>query len=435
MKNNVYIGNRYVPVFANPVEWNNLREYEPLTIVTYQGTAYTSRKTVPVGTALSNTDYWVVTGNYNAQVEAYRQEVADLDDDVTGLSSEVAGLATTVNRILNHKYVFVGDSYANGSGSNNGWIARLVTLLGIASGDYYQTSMGGIGFTTATNNFLSILTALSSSISDKASITDIVVCGGANDLAQAESTVVTNIQSFIDYCHLNYPNAIIHIGDCAGTSDVTRIGSQYARVARGYQWGSYGKNVHFLRNLPYVFNNRTLIGSDTIHPTNEGYDVLTVAIAEALNDSYNAYYLDNDKRVIAASSASHEVASSTIDVCVDNNITSLDSLLNLQILGKNGGLFGLTSNSAFEIGTLTTKLMYGAQGQFQRSHIQVGITATLSLNGNLTNFDIHGTIYVSSNKLFLVPYGKAFGDTGAWANSVRQLSITPFTINSPSLFC
>ena len=255
MKNNVYIGNRYVPVFANPVEWNNLREYEPLTIVTYQGTAYTSRKTVPVGTALSNTDYWVVTGNYNAQVESYRQEVAELDDDVTTLSGNVTSLATTVNRMLNHKYIFVGDSYANGSGSNNGWIARLVNMLGIASGDYYQTSMGGIGFTTTTNNFLGILTALSSSISDKASITDIVVCGGANDLSQAESTVVTNIQSFIDYCHLNYPNAIIHIGDCAGTSDVTRIGSQYARVARGYQWGSYGKNVHFLRNLPYVFKN------------------------------------------------------------------------------------------------------------------------------------------------------------------------------------
>lgn len=44
MANNIYIGNRYVPVFANPVEWDNLREYEPLTIVTYQGTSYTSKR-------------------------------------------------------------------------------------------------------------------------------------------------------------------------------------------------------------------------------------------------------------------------------------------------------------------------------------------------------------------------------------------------------
>lgn len=449
MANNVYIGNRYVPVFADPVEWDSLRAYENLTIVTYQGTSYTSRKNVPAGTALSNTEYWVPTGNYNAQVEQYRQEVValgsrvteaesditTLDGTVTTLSGNVSTLTNKVDLLTTKKYIFIGDSYANSSGTNNGWVAKLVTILGLTSSDYYQSALGGIGFTTSPNNFLSLLTALGSSISNKNAITDIVVCGGANDLSQTESTVVTNIQSFISYCNTNYPNAIIHIGDCAGTTDVTRVGAQYSRVARGYQWGSYGKNVHPLRNLCYVFNNRALIGDDTIHPTADGYDVLAVAIAEALNDGYNAYYMDNDKRVVASSSASHEIASSTIDVCVDNNITSLDSLLTIVIQGKNGGLFGLSANTAFEIGSLTSKLMYGAQSQWQRSHIAVGITATLSIGGNLTNFDIHGTVYVSNNKLYLVAYGKAFGDTGAWSTSVRSLAITPFTINSPSLFC
>lgn len=88
MANNIYIGNRYVPIFANPVEWDNLREYEALTIVTYQGTAYTSRKTVPVGTALSNTEYWVVTGNYNAQVEMYRREL----DKIKGAYYVLSGI-------------------------------------------------------------------------------------------------------------------------------------------------------------------------------------------------------------------------------------------------------------------------------------------------------------------------------------------------------
>jgi hypothetical protein len=88
-KNNVYIGNRYVPVFADPVEWDNLRIYEPLTIVTYQGTSYTSKKAVPAGIALSNTEYWVATGNYNAQVEQYRQEVAALSDEVDQFEADV----------------------------------------------------------------------------------------------------------------------------------------------------------------------------------------------------------------------------------------------------------------------------------------------------------------------------------------------------------
>lgn len=80
-----YIGARYVPKFyegSNGNEWNPNVEYEPLTIVTYFTNCYTSKKTVPasVGNPQENPDYWVVTGNYNAQVEAYRNEVSQLSD-------------------------------------------------------------------------------------------------------------------------------------------------------------------------------------------------------------------------------------------------------------------------------------------------------------------------------------------------------------------
>lgn len=71
-----YIGARYVPVFANPLEWSDTRGYEPLTIVSHQGNSYTSMQSVPPGIDITDTDYWASTGNYNAQVEAYRKEVA-----------------------------------------------------------------------------------------------------------------------------------------------------------------------------------------------------------------------------------------------------------------------------------------------------------------------------------------------------------------------
>ena len=73
-----YIGARYVPVFADPVEWDSTRQYEPLTIVTYQGASYTSRQYVPAGIEITNDSYWVLSANYNAQVEQYRQEVRDI---------------------------------------------------------------------------------------------------------------------------------------------------------------------------------------------------------------------------------------------------------------------------------------------------------------------------------------------------------------------
>lgn len=75
-----YIGARYVPIIDG--EWDNTKTYEPLTIVTYQGNSFTSRTYVPVGIEITDTTFWAMTGNYNAQVEYYRQETAQVADDV-----------------------------------------------------------------------------------------------------------------------------------------------------------------------------------------------------------------------------------------------------------------------------------------------------------------------------------------------------------------
>lgn len=77
-----YVGARYVPLFANPIQWDNARAFEPLTIVLHGGNSYTSRQYVPEGIDIYNEAFWVETGNYNAQIEQYRQEVRALDDEV-----------------------------------------------------------------------------------------------------------------------------------------------------------------------------------------------------------------------------------------------------------------------------------------------------------------------------------------------------------------
>lgn len=74
-----YVGARYVPLFSDPLEWSNTRTYEPLTIVLNEGNSYTSRQFVPTGIDISNESYWALTGNYNAQVEQYRQDIAAID--------------------------------------------------------------------------------------------------------------------------------------------------------------------------------------------------------------------------------------------------------------------------------------------------------------------------------------------------------------------
>lgn len=87
-----YIGARYVPLFSDPLEWDVTKEYEPLTIVYWQGNSYTSRQAVPSGVDIANDSYWALTGNYNAQIEQYRKEVRQYDERIASNAREIGSL-------------------------------------------------------------------------------------------------------------------------------------------------------------------------------------------------------------------------------------------------------------------------------------------------------------------------------------------------------
>ena len=93
-----YVGARYVPIFGrkgeNSILWDNTKPYEPLTVVLYQGASYTSRQYVPIGIDIRNEEYWALTGNYNAQVEQYRQEVLTFDGRITANAEAIAAETT-----------------------------------------------------------------------------------------------------------------------------------------------------------------------------------------------------------------------------------------------------------------------------------------------------------------------------------------------------
>lgn len=101
-----YVGARYVPKFASPMEWDNSRPYEALEIVTYMGSSYTSKIPVPVGAEISDQMYWVCTGNYNAQVELYREEVEELREEVEALGT----IANMTERLKNKNILIIGGS-------------------------------------------------------------------------------------------------------------------------------------------------------------------------------------------------------------------------------------------------------------------------------------------------------------------------------------
>lgn len=99
---NVHVGQRYRPKIFG--EWDKTKLYEPLSIVQYQGNSFTSRQYVPSGIEITNEEYWASTGNYNAQVEFYRQDVQGFNKDLTTLKTDTQNdLTTMMNNIADIK--------------------------------------------------------------------------------------------------------------------------------------------------------------------------------------------------------------------------------------------------------------------------------------------------------------------------------------------
>ena len=111
---NVYVGHRYVPKIMG--EWDKQNQYEGLSIVTHQGTSYTSKKRVPVGIDILNEEFWVVTGNYNAQIEEYRKETERVSEETERISEEIKDFKTETNNKITELSLSVKDFGATGDG-------------------------------------------------------------------------------------------------------------------------------------------------------------------------------------------------------------------------------------------------------------------------------------------------------------------------------
>lgn len=126
-----YIGARYVPVFADPIQWDPTLVYEPLTVVTDQGASYVSRRMVPEGIQLDNTDYWVLWADFNAQLQHYIDEVETFDgridaveealpvESFTSQSTVSDAISELETMISNRTYVNVKDFGAIGDGTTD----------------------------------------------------------------------------------------------------------------------------------------------------------------------------------------------------------------------------------------------------------------------------------------------------------------------------
>lgn len=85
-----YIGARYAPKFMGA--WDKSSEYAALSVVYANEQSYVSRKTVPANTEITNTEFWIKSADWNAQVTQYKQNVERYEAEVLEYSKTVNSL-------------------------------------------------------------------------------------------------------------------------------------------------------------------------------------------------------------------------------------------------------------------------------------------------------------------------------------------------------
>lgn len=90
-----FIGARYAPEFAGA--WSNAKQYAALSVVYADNRSYVSRKTVPAGTPISNTEFWIQSSDWNAQVAEYNLKVEEYNANVEQYNRNVQDYSAAVS--------------------------------------------------------------------------------------------------------------------------------------------------------------------------------------------------------------------------------------------------------------------------------------------------------------------------------------------------
>ena len=117
-----YVGNRCIPMPMG--NWDKNKEYENLSVVlASNGDSYTSKKNVPKGIELSNTEYWAISSRFNAQLEVQKQRI----DNIVALPD---GSTTGDAELTDIRVGADGKTYPNAGDAVRGQVSSLKEDLG-----------------------------------------------------------------------------------------------------------------------------------------------------------------------------------------------------------------------------------------------------------------------------------------------------------------
>ena len=151
-----YIGARYAPQFMGA--WDKASEYAALSVVYTNDQSYVSRKTVPANTEITNTEFWIKSADWNAQVAQYNQNVEKYQANVERYNQNVETYNANVDNFFdatihayNTKEEMVNDTTIQ---ANYTLITCGATAVGDGGGSLYKVASATSATAVALKNGL-----------------------------------------------------------------------------------------------------------------------------------------------------------------------------------------------------------------------------------------------------------------------------------------
>ena len=269
------------------------KQYPAWSVVIDNNYGYISKKPVPAGIAVTDTDYWENIADFSALY-------ADLGSRVTALETLTSILNKKLNTLIapwsSRRIIYIGDSYGRGrtypDTYSTSWCDQVTSRLSPAASYNLCVSQASFANSDPTLKYgKQLYDFVQGHTADQCeAITDIVIAGGYNETFAMSYDIVNSNDTYCSkwmasYINTHFPNARVFIGFIGrvpvfGGSHSTfnnfrdRI-QKYKDIAVKYNWT-------YIENSEYMAHDYTLLTNDGIHFKTEGYQKIGNAIAEYL---------------------------------------------------------------------------------------------------------------------------------------------------------
>lgn len=283
------------------------------------------------------------------------------------INQEIFGnINDAIDLINSEKSVLIGDSYILGVNPNEetltSWGEIFKNLMGLDDNNCNIIGEAGAGFLrggTYNHTFLQLLQSQINTINNKEYVKNVILCGGYNDNTYSVNDIKGAINTFVNYCHQQFPNATIYIGCIAYRYEISSSGATTrANIAQSV-YPAYANNVssnirkyvylngveNILKSIPksYMYENNA-------HPNQVGQNALGQGIYQAFKTGYVNPY---------ASGSMTLTNSEATGISGSINIKKCDNMCQLSIPGLTVK-YAEETGKTIAVGSLTEIADYSA---------------------------------------------------------------------------